>query len=352
MSDRMKAIVIREPGGPEVLELREVERPRPGAGELLVRVAASGINRADLLQRVGKYPVPTGYPESIPGLEYAGVVEEVCEGAGGTEGVCGFAPGDLVMGITGGGAYAEYVREPAATVVRVPGRVRSGGDEVVSGTVAAGAIPEAFMTAFDAVFLQEGLREGETLLIHAVGSGVGTAALQLAVRAGARVIGTSRTAEKLVRAGALGLEDGVLTSVGAGAESGASWPDRVLELTDGRGAELILDLVGGPYLEGNQRVLASRGRHVVVGVPGGARAEIDLRALMGRRGSIRGTVLRARPIEEKAALARAFEERVLPGFEDGSLVPVVDRVFEPARAAEAHAYMESNANFGKILLGW
>lgn len=330
MPNTMNAVVVEEPGGPEVLRLRRVPRPEPGRGEVLVRVTASGVNRADLLQRMGRYPAPEGYPPDIPGLEYAGVVEAVGEEVGTV------APGDRVMGITGGGGYAEYVTVPASTAVPVP----DGLD-----LLEAGAVPEVFMTAFDAVFLQEGLAAGETLLVHAVGSGVGTAALQLAVAAGATVIGTSRTADKLERAGALGLHHAV--------EGGdADWPDRVLDLTDGRGVDVILDLVGGPYLAGNQRVLAPRGRHIVVGVPGGTTATIDLRALMGRRGSIRGTVLRARPLDEKAALARAFEERVTPLLADGRVRPVIDR-FVPARdAAAAHRAMEANENFGKILLVW
>lgn len=329
MSDFMRAIVMRAPGDADVLEMREAERPAPADGELLVRVASSGVNRADLMQRMGRYPAPPGYPEDILGLEYAGTVEEI---GGGVE---RFAPGDTVMGITGGGGYADFVVVPAVTAVSAPAQLEM---------VRVGALPEVFMTAFDAAFVQEGLQPGETLLVHAVGSGVGTAALQLGTRAGVTVIGTSRTATKLERAKELGLEHAVLAD--------ESWPDRVLELTGRRGVDVILDLVGGPYLAGNQRVLAQRGRHIVVGVPGGLTAEIDLRALMARRGSIRGTVLRARPIEEKAALARAFETDVLPGFTDGTLRPVIDTVFPAAQAPQAHRHMESNQNFGKILLEW
>lgn len=325
----MRAIVMREPGDPGVLELREVPRPEPGPGDALVRVAASGLNRADLLQRRGRYPVPEGYPADIPGLELAGTVEAIGPG------VASVAVGEEVMGILGGGGYAELAVSPADSLVPIP----DGMD-----LVTAGAIPEVYMTAFDAVFMQEGLSHGETLLVHAIGSGVGTAALQLARRIGARVIGTSRTPEKLERAQALGLEHPVLAS--------DDWPERALELTDGRGADVILDLVGGPYLEGNLRALASRGRHIVVGVPGGTEAVLNLRALMGKRASIRGTVLRARPLREKVELAQAFVSEVLPGFASGELAPVIDRVFAADQAPEAHAYMESNANFGKILLEW
>ena len=245
------------------------------------------------------------------------------------------AVGQAVMGITGGGAYAEYVVVPAETAVRIP----DGSD-----LVEAAAIPEVFMTAYDAVLLQEGLCIDESLLVHAVGSGVGTAALQLAHRAGAVVIGTSRTEAKLEAATALGLEHKVLGD--------EDWPTRVLEITNGLGVNVILDLVGGAYLKGNQKVLASRGRHIVVGVPAGAKAEFDLQSLMVRRGSIRGTTLRARPLDEKVDLARAFEREVLPGFETGELKPVIDRAFSAGEVQAAHRYMEENRNFGKILITW
>jgi putative PIG3 family NAD(P)H quinone oxidoreductase len=335
MSDRMRAIVMRAPGGPEVLELREVARPEPGRGEVRVRVASSGLNRTDLLQRMGRYPAPAGVPADILGLELAGTIDAV--GAVGAVGevVIALAVGDPVMGILGGGGYAEYAISPAETLVAIP--------EGMS-PVTAGAIPEVFMTAFDAVFLQEGLTAGETLLVHAVGSGVGTAAVQLAVRAGAKVIGTSRTTEKLERAAALGLTHGVVAD--------EHWPDRVLALTGGRGVDVILDLVGGPYLAGNQRVVALPGRHIVVGVPGGGEAKVDLRALMGRYSSIRGTLLRPRPLAEKRALAEAFARDVLPGFEAGELVPVIDRVYPASEVVDAHRRMEANESFGKILIEW
>lgn len=329
MSESMRAVVISKPGGVEVLQLRDVDRPTPGPEDVLIRVACSGLNRADLLQRRGLYPPPRGYPKDIPGLEYSGIVEDI-----GTE-VDTVSIGQPVMGITGGGGYAEYLVTPAASTVRVP----SGLD-----LVTAGAIPEVFMTAFDAVFLQESLGIGEVLLVHAVGSGVGTAALQLALRAEAVVIGTSRTESKLEAAGGLGLEHAVLGD--------ETWPSRVLEITDGSGADVILDLVGGAYLEGNQKVLANRGRHIVVGVPGGAKAQFDLTSLMIRRGSIRGTTLRSRPLNQKADLAIAFESDVIPGFEAGELKAVVDCIFPAEEVQAAHMHMEENRNFGKILLVW
>jgi len=329
MSDMMKAIVMRGAGGPEVLELREVPRPEPGPGEVRVRVASSGLNRADLSQRMGRYPAPPGSPQDILGLELAGTVDALGKGVRGLE------VGDAVMGILGGGGYAEYALSPQETLVPVP--------EGMSPAT-AGAIPEVFMTAYDAAFMQEGLKAGETLLVHAVGSGVGTAALQLARRAGATVIGTSRNQDKLERARELGLEHGVVADEG--------WPDRVLTLTGGRGVDVILDLVGAAYLAGNQRVVAERGRHIVVGVPAGSEATLNLRVLMGRRASIRGTVLRARPVAEKSAVAAAFVREVLPGFVSGTLAPVIDRVLPASEVAEAHRLLESNRSFGKILLEW
>ena len=329
MDESMRAVVITEAGGPEVLRVRPVPLPEPGPGEVRVRVSTSGVNRADLLQRRGSYPVPEGWPEDIPGLEFAGTIAAMGDG------VEEWAEGDRVMGITGGGGYAEAVRSPASTLVPIPDNLDLRH---------AGALPEAFMTAYDAVRLQEGLEEGETLLVHAVGSGVGTAALQIARALGCRVIGTSRTPDKLERASHLGLEDPVPGDGG--------WPERVLELTDGRGVDVILDLVGAAYLEGNQKVLAPKGRHIVVGVPSGRTSRIDLRALMGTRGSIRGTVLRARPVAEKVELARAFREEVLPMLVSGTARPVVDRVFSPEDAGEAHRWMEENRNFGKLLLEW
>ena len=324
----MRAVTNSEFGGPEVLRLGTVPSPRPGPRDLLVRVHTSGVNRADLLQRRGLYPPPPGESE-VPGLEFAGVVEEA-----GSE-VARWRPGDRVMGIVAGGGYAELVLVDERVAVAVP----EGMDLTV-----AGAIPEVYMTAYDAVFRQAGLKREETLLIHAVGSGVGTAALQLAGRAGARTIGTSRTGVKLERAAALGL--------GLGLPGGEGWEAGVMDGTGGRGADVILDLVGAPYLAGNQAAIAVGGRHVVVGVPGGSRAGIDLRRLMVRRARLFGTVLRARSVEEKAALAEEFTEAVLPGFVDGSLHPAIDSVFPAVKAGDAHERMEENRNFGKIVLTW
>jgi NADPH:quinone reductase len=320
---------IREPGGPEVLVPGTLELPPPARGEVRVRVAVSGVNRADLLQRRGVYPPPPGFPADVPGLEFSGTVSELGPG-------CRLrAGGDRVMGIVGGGGYAREVVGDERETLRVPEGLT---------TEEGGAVPEVFLTAWDALFGQAGLRAGEVVLIHAVGSGVGTAALQLARRAGARTVGTSRTPEKVERALAMGLDDGVV--------AGEDWPARVHDALGEGGADVILDLVGGAYLEGNLEVLGERARWVVVGVPGGSTGPLDLRRLMSRRALIRGTVLRPRPREEKARLAREFERLVVPGFETGSLRPVVDSVLAARDAPEAHRRIEANETFGKMLLSW
>jgi NADPH2:quinone reductase len=324
----MRAIVIREPGGPEVLELREVPAPEPARGEVRVRVRATAVNRADLLQRMGLYPAPPGSPSDIPGLEIAGEVDAVGEG------VAELARGDRVLGVVGGGGYAEQIVVHARTLARMP--------EGMS-FVDAAAVPEAFLTAWDAMVDQGRLSAGETALVHAAGSGVGTAGVQIARAVGARVVGTARTAEKLGRARALGLDDAI-------AVEGGRFADAVLASTGGRGVDVVLDLVGGGYVAEDLACLAPRGRVVVVGTMGGGRAEIDLSLLMRKRAVLRGTVLRARPLEEKMLAARALERHLAPLFARGALRPVVDRVLPLARAADAHRLMQSNATFGKIVL--
>lgn len=327
----MRAVVVTEPGAPEVLEVRRVPRPEPGRREIRVRTTTTGINRADLIQRQGRYPAPAGWPEDILGLEFAGIVDAVGRD------VRRWTEGDAVMGLVGGGGYAEHVVVHEDVAVRSPASLSA--EE-------AGAVPEAFMTAYDALFRQAGLGLGESVLIHAVGSGVGTAALQLAREAGAWTVGTSRTPEKVETAREMGLDVGVVSE---GAEAWVSGARRALPE---RGADVILDLVGGAYLEGNVSVLAPGGRHMVVGVPSGSRGDLPLRGLMGRRGTIRGTVLRARPTHEKIVLARDFDDRIVPLFDARRLQPVVDRVFEPDEAPAAHRYMQENRTFGKLLLKW
>lgn len=325
----MRAIVITEPGPPSVMEPRERPDPTAGAGQIVVRVHGAGVNRADLMQRRGLYPAPPGWPEDVPGLEYAGVVESV--GAGVTR----WSEGDRVMGLVGGGGYAERVVVHERMALRVPEPLT---------LVEAAAVPEVFITAHDALFTRLGLRLGEWLLIHAVGSGVGTAALQLAKQAGATVIGTSRTRAKLDRATEeLGLDHAIDASA-------ADFAERVLERTGGRGVDAVLDLVGAAYLAGNLRALAPQGRQVVVGLASGNNAEIDLRMVLSKRLTLVGTALRSRPLEQKIEASLAVEREVGPLLESGAIRPVVDRAYPLSEAAAAHEQMERNENFGKIVL--
>ena len=313
-----------------MLEIQERPKPEPGVGQIRVRVRASALNRADVMQRAGNYPVPPGVSADISGMEYAGEVDALGPLA------TLWKVGDRVMGIVGGAGHAEYLCVHEREAMPVP-KGMSWED--------AAAIPEAFLTAYDALFNRLELRTGETLLIHAVGSGVGTAALQIARVAGARVVGTARTAGKLERAKQLGLDVGIDASRG-------DWAAQVEAAIGAERVHALLDLVGGSYLEGNLRVLALRGRIVVVGLTAGATAQFNMGLLLRKRLTIVGTVLRARPLEEKIALARDFSERGVPLFEDGRLKPVVDRVFPFDEIRAAHALMESNETFGKIVLAW
>ncbi|WP_420439008.1 NAD(P)H-quinone oxidoreductase [Candidatus Palauibacter sp.] len=331
----MRAIRIREPGGPEVLELVERDDPVAGAGEVQVRVRFAGINRADLLQRMGRYPAPADAPPDIPGLEFAGEIETV--GAG----VAGWSTGDRVMGILGGGGYGERVTVPAGQLLPVP--------PTLSWTE-AGAIPEVFLTAADALIERGRLRPGECVLVHTAGGGVGTAALQLARAAGAGAIIATASADKLRRLREAGLPHDLAVDRRAG-----SFADAIAQHTARVGADVILDTVGAPYCEANMASLATLGRLVIVGVMGGMKVEADLRYLMGKRATVVGTVLRARAKAEKAILTEMFATRFLPGFtaperDPSHLRPVIDRVFPLAEAAAAHRYVESNRSFGKVLL--
>jgi len=326
----MKAVIITHPGGSEVLEIRERPTPQPGVGQIRVRVKASAVNRADILQREGNYPVPPGVPADIIGMEYVGEVDALGPSARLWE------TGDRVMGIVGGAGHAEFLWVHEREAMPVP--------ESMSWEEAA-AIPEAFLTAYDALFNRLQLRLGETLLIHAVGSGVGTAGVQIARVAGATVVGTARTAEKLERAKLLGLHVGIDASRG-------DWPALVEGEVGRERMDAVMDLVGGNYLDGNLRVLGLRGRIVIVGLTAGASAQLNMGVLLRKRLTIVGTVLRARPLEEKISLAREFSERIVPLFDAGRLRPVVDRVFPFDEIRDAHELMESNRSFGKIVLSW
>ena len=326
----MKAVVIAKAGGPEVLELREVPAPQPGVHEILVRIRAAGINRADILQRMGHYPPPPGAVPDVPGLEYAGEVAELGVGAS------AWKVGDRVMGLIPAGGYAELAAVNEAVAIRVP-----------AGWAfeAAAAVPEAFITAHDALFGQMGLRAGESVLIQAVGSGVGTAAVQLAKAFGAQTLGTSRTPAKLARARGLGLDVAIDSSREDVAEV-------VKRKTEGRGVDVVLDLVGGPALAGSIAALARGGRMIVVGLTGGRSAPIDLGAVLSKRLTIVGTVLRARTLEEKIAVTADFARQVLPLLEAGMVHPVLEQSYSMADAPAAHRRLESDAVFGKLVLRW
>jgi NADPH2:quinone reductase len=324
----MRAAVVSEPGGPEAFSIEEVPDPVPGPDEVLVSVAATALNRADLLQRMGRYPGPPGTRDDIPGLEMAGTVEAVGER------VSGWQSGDRTMALLGGGGYASQVVVHERMLMPVP--------EALSLEEAA-SVPEVFLTAFDAALLQCELRPGESFLVHAAGSGVGTAAIQLAAAQSCRVFGTAGSAEKLAQAAELGLDVGINYH-------DQDFAEVVREQTAGCGVNVILDVIGGPYWTQNLAALAVRGRMVIVGTMGGGNVDVNLGALMGKRLRVHGTVLRARPLEEKASLVQAFVARVLPLFESGAIRPVVDRVFALDEVADAHRYMETNANFGKIVL--
>jgi len=328
----MKAVRFTGKGGPEVVELAEVEAPSPSRGEVLVRVRAAAMNRADLLQRRGLYPPPPGFKEDIPGLELAGEIAALGEA------VSGWRVGDRVMAIAAGEAQAELAVVHERMLLRVPEGMP---------LEEAGALPEAGMTAHDALFTIGGLRPGATVLIHAVGSGVATAALQIARAAGALTIGTSRTADKLEKARALGLDHAILVG-----KEEPKFADEVKRLTGRRGAAVVLDFVGGAYAAENVASLAPGGRIVVIGTMGGPKVQVDLGLLMRARGSITGTVLRPRPLEEKIAATQAFGRDVLPLIAAGRVRPVVDCVLPAARAREAHERMEKNDSFGKIVLGF
>jgi len=326
----MRAAVITRPGGPDVLEIQERPIPTLGDRDVLVRVHASALNRADLLQREGHYPAPPGAPADIPGMEFAGEVAAV--GAG----VTNWREGDRVFGIVGGGGNGEYLVTDAATVARVP--------SALSWTDAA-AIPEAFITAHDALVSQAAVRTGETVLIHAVGSGVGLASVQLARAWKATPFGTARTASKIERARAFGLADGVVVGddVAVLVAAAERW-------TSGKGIDVTLDLVAGAYVAAEIQAAAKRGRIMLVGTVAGRSATIPIGMVLGKRLTMRGTVLRARSLEEKREVTAAFARDVVPLFDAGTLRPTVDRVFALSEIGAAHERLASNETFGKVVL--
>lgn len=323
----MRAIRVKAAGGPEQLELLELPDPNPAAHEVLIDVHACALNRADLLQRRGLYPPPPGESDVL-GLECAGVVR-----ATGRE-ATRFGVGTRVMALLGGGGYAERVRVHENLVLPIP--------DGMAFTEAA-AVPEAFLTAYEALFNAAELAPGERVLIHAAGSGVGIAALQIARELGAQALCTLRSENKAARLKDLGAAHVIVSSA-------EDFVEVVARETHARGVDVIVDLVGAAYAANNQRALAAGGRWVVIGLLGGAQAQLDLSKLVMQRQTLRGIVMRSRPLPEKTAIVRGFQRDLWPWLAAGRLRPVVDRTFPLAEAARAHAHMEQNQNFGKIVL--
>lgn len=323
----MRAITITSPGGPDALTIAEVPDPVPAEGEVLIEVTAAGVNRADLLQRQGLYPPPPGAPP-YPGLECSGRIAALGDG------VTGWQAGDDVCALLSGGGYAEKVAVPAGQLLPVP---------VPLSVEQAAALPEVACTVYSNVVTLAGLRAGETLLVHGGASGIGTMAIQLGRVLGARVACTAGSPAKLERCRKLG------------ADLAISYRDEdfvaaVSDFTGGKGADVILDIMGASYLNRNVTALAPGGRLVVIGLQGGTRAELDLNALLRKRASVAATSLRARPAAEKAAIVAAVREHVWPLVSSGAIRPVIETVLPLAEAAQAHRLMESGDHVGKILL--
>lgn len=325
----MRAVIFGGAGGPEVIAIGEVPKPEVGPQHIRVRVHAAGVNRADLIQRRGHYPAPPGWPTNIPGLEYAGEVEAV-------RGTSRWRVGDRVMGLAGGGAQAELVVVHQDEVLPIP--------KPLSYAEAA-AIPESFLTAYDALVTRGRLQSGERVLIHAIGSGLGTAASQIAKHLGAAVLGTSRSGGKLARALIYGLDVGIDTSR-------TPFRDALTEPV-----HVILDVLGGSALADNLAALAPFGRLVLLGFLTGSQTTVDLSPILRKRLEVIGTVMRTRGLDERIPLVREFTERLLPLFEPHQdrppiLRPVVERTYPMAQLAEAHRALEENATFGKVVVAW
>lgn len=323
----MRAVVVTEFGGPEVLQWLEVPDPVAGPGEVVVRVTASAVNRADLLQRQGFYPPPPGAPE-YPGLECSGTVDSVGDG------VEGWSVGDPCTALLAGGGYAERVVVPAGQLMPVPDGV---------GLLEAAALPEVACTVWSNVVIDAGLSAGDVLLVHGGGGGIGTFAIQAGVALGARVAVTAGSPEKLARCRELGAE--ILVDY-----SKQDFVDAVRRATDGHGADVVLDNMGAAYLPRNVDVLAVGGRLQVIGLQGGAKGELDLGKLMAKRAQVRGTTLRARPVDEKAVICARVADEVWPLVSDGRIRTVIDRVIPMSDAAEAHRVMAASEHVGKVLL--
>jgi putative PIG3 family NAD(P)H quinone oxidoreductase len=323
----MRAVVITEPGGPEVMRWLEVPDPVPGPGDVIIEVAASGVNRADLMQREGHYPPPPGV-SSYPGLECSGRVSAV--GAG----VTAWRPGDEVCALLAGGGYAEQVAVPAGQLLPVPEKL-----EVAQ----AAALPESVCTVYSNLFQVAGLASGEMLLVHGGSSGIGTMAIQLGKAFGARVACTAGSPRKLARCRELGADVAINYH-------DEDFVEAVRDATDGAGADVILDIMGASYLERNLAALAINGRLVIIGRQGGSRAEINLGVLQGKRASLYATTLRARPASEKAAVVAAVRDHVWPLVSAGKVAAIIDRELPMSQAPQAHQAMAASEHIGKILL--
>lgn len=323
----MKAIVLREHGGPEVLQIEDVPTPVFGAEDILVSVAATALNRADLLQRMGFYPNPFPQGPEIPGLEFAGTVKAVGER------VTAWKVGDNVMGVVSGGAYAEELVIHERQAMAVPAGMSLHD---------AAAIPEVFITAWDALVVQGGLTSGRWAMVHAGASGVGTAGIQIAKAIGARIIVTC-SAGKVQSCKDLGAD--VVVDYGS-----QDFVEEVRNATNGKGVDVILDVIGGDYVERNVASLAMKGRIIQVGVMAGQPVPFNVGVLLGKRASITGTLLRARPLDEKIAITQRFISEMLPLFDSGHMKPVVDSTYSLADIAKGHEYMASNGNVGKIVV--
>jgi putative PIG3 family NAD(P)H quinone oxidoreductase len=323
----MKAIVVTEPGGPEVLQWQDVPDVTAGAGEVLLDVAASAVNRADIMQRQGHYPPPPGASPYL-GLEVSGRIAALGDG------VEGWRVGDQVCALLSGGGYAEQVAVPVGQLLPVP----AGLD-----LTQAAALPEVACTVWSNVFMAAGLRPGETLLVHGGSSGIGTMAIQLAVHVGARVAVTAGSADKLERCRQLGAE--ILINY-----KESDFVEAVRAATDGRGADVVLDNMGAKYLARNLEVLAPNGRLVIIGMQGGTRAELDIGLMMRKRTAIISATLRGRPADEKAAIVASVREHVWPLVEKGEVRPVVDRAVPMENVGEAHRVVEDSGHVGKVVL--
>jgi putative PIG3 family NAD(P)H quinone oxidoreductase len=326
----MRAVIFEGAGGPEVITIGEVPKPEVRPEHIRVKVHAAGVNRADLLQRRGHYSAPSGWPANIPGLEYAGEVEAI------RPGVTQWRVGDRVMGLVGGGAQAEFVSVHQDEALPIPAGL---------SYQEAAAVPEVFLTAYDALVTRGRLQPRERVLIHAAGSGLGTAASQVAKQLGATVLGTSRSSDKLARALIYGVDVGIDTSR-------TPFRDAIGEPVD-----VVLDVLGGPALADNLAVLGSRGRLVLLGFLAGSQSETDLGPILRKRLEIIGTVMRTRGLEERMALVQEFGRRMLPLFEPrfgqpAALRPVLERAYPMTQLADAHRVLEGNATFGKVVVVW